>query len=169
MFQRRCHTSFDSTVGPLTLVATDGVLSHLYMSDQKYRLPLEHMGSPSSSEVFVRPREQLLAYLAGDLTRFDLEYSLIGTDFQRKCWAALEAIPYGETRTYTEIACTVGSPVAVRAVGRANGRNPLGVIVPCHRVIGADGSLTGYGGGIERKQYLLALEQSSTAPALFPL
>src|SRR5205823_1645900 len=134
------------------------VLSHLYMEDQKYRLDADEMGPRGGERIFGAARQQLLAYLAGELTRFALAYRLTGTAFQRACWTALEAIPYGETRTYRDIAVAIGRPTAVRAVGMANGHNPLGVIVPCHRVIGADGSLTGYGGGIDRKRYLLELE-----------
>ena len=164
----RCHTTFASDAGPLTLVATDGVLTHLYMREQKYRLPVEQMGRHVDAAVFREPRRQLLAYFAGDLTRFELAYTLVGTEFQRACWAALEQIPYGETRTYSDVAAVIGQPAAVRAVGVANGRNPLGVIVPCHRVIGSDGSLTGYGGGLERKRQLLDLEAGRSEYALFP-
>ena len=95
---------------------------------------------------------------------FDLELDLVGTVFQRRVWAALLTIPYGETRSYGEIARQIGSPGAFRAVGLANGHNPIGIIVPCHRVIGSNGSLTGYGGGIDRKRALLELEKSRTSP-----
>ena len=103
------------------------------------------------------PGGELDAYFAGERREFDLELDLVGTNFQRRVWEALLTIPYGETRSYTYIAEQIGSPGAVRAVGLANGRNPIGIIVPCHRVIGANGSLTGYGGGLERKQALLEL------------
>jgi len=106
---------------------------------------------------------------AGSLTEFDVELDLVGTEFQRRVWAALQTIPYGETRSYGEIAEQIGSPGASRAVGLANGRNPIAIIVPCHRVIGAAGSMTGYGGGIDRKKMLIALErmQETAEPTLF--
>jgi methylated-DNA-[protein]-cysteine S-methyltransferase len=99
--------------------------------------------------------EQLKDYFAGGLTRFDVPLELAGTDFQRRVWSELQRIPYGETISYGELARRLGQPAAVRAVGLANGRNPIAIVVPCHRVIGADGSLTGYGGGLERKAWLL--------------
>ncbi|HTF39474.1 MAG TPA: methylated-DNA--[protein]-cysteine S-methyltransferase, partial [Propionibacteriaceae bacterium] len=100
------------------------------------------------------------AYFAGERREFDLELDLVGTNFQRRVWEALLTIAYGETRSYGYIAEQIGSPGAFRAVGLANGHNPIGIIVPCHRVIGANGSLTGYGGGLERKMILLELERS---------
>ena len=105
---------------------------------------------------------QLDEYFAGDRTEFDVPLDPVGTDFQLKAWLALRAIPYGQTRTYGEQARVIGSPNAVRAVGSANGRNPISIIVPCHRVIGSDGSLTGFGGGLEAKRYLLDLESGAT-------
>ena len=111
---------------------------------------------------------QLGEYFAGERTRFDLALAPAGTRFQRAVWAALRTIPYGETRTYTEQAVAVGRPSAVRAVGAANGRNPIAIVVPCHRVVGADGSLTGFGGGIDRKRWLLAHERQDEH-ALFSL
>ena len=112
---------------------------------------------------------QLEAYFAGELTTFNVDLELAGTEFQRRVWAALQTIPYGETRSYGQIADQIGSPSASRAVGMANGHNPISIIVPCHRVIGSSGKLTGYGGGIERKQALLELEMdtNSAMPALF--
>ena len=104
---------------------------------------------------------QLRAYFAGDLREFDLPLAPRGTEFQRQVWAAVSAVPYGETATYSEIAAAVGRPTARRAVGAANGRNPLPVIVPCHRIIGAAGALTGYGGGLDRKRSLLDLERAA--------
>ncbi len=104
-------------------------------------------------------RRQLEEYFAGDRTTFDIPLAAEGAPFEREVWHALEEIPYGETVSYGEIARRVGQPTAARAVGTANGRNPIAVIVPCHRVIGADGSLTGYGGGLERKRLLLELER----------
>ncbi|OMC41542.1 cysteine methyltransferase [Mycobacterium sp. GA-1841] len=160
----QCRT-VDSPVGLLTLAGRDGRLMHLRMVDQTYE--------PSRADwevddtAFTEAVDQLAAYFAGERTEFDLELDMVGTDFQRRVWDALRTIPYGETCSYGEIARQIGSPGASRAVGLANGHNPIGIIVPCHRVIGANGSLTGYGGGLERKRTLLELEKSRAMPALF--
>lgn len=111
------------------------------------------------TELTDRAMAQLREYFSGQRKQFELHYELRGTEFQKKVWAALEAIPYGQTRSYREIAQAVGNPKAVRAVGAANGKNPMWIVVPCHRVIGADGGLTGYAGGVELKRALLELEQ----------
>ena len=111
-----------------------------------------------SSPLMRETVRQLRLYFAGELQIFDLPLELVGTEFQKKVWAALVTIPYGETRSYTEIAAQIGAPRAVRAVGAANGRNPIPIVVPCHRVIGASGSLVGFGGGLEWKRLLLDLE-----------
>ncbi|TGB03143.1 methylated-DNA--[protein]-cysteine S-methyltransferase [Streptomyces sp. MZ04] len=153
----RLHTLIDSPYGPLTLVSTDGTLSGLYMTEQRHRPPEETFGDRDPAP-FGEAISQLEAYFAGELTEFDLPLRLDGTPFQRTVWRQLQLIPYGETRTYGQLADALGKPNASRAVGLANGKNPIGVIVPCHRVIGAGGALTGYGGGLERKQRLLALE-----------
>ncbi|MER7108304.1 methylated-DNA--[protein]-cysteine S-methyltransferase [Streptomyces sp. NPDC000229] len=153
----RRHTVIDSPYGPLTLVATDGVLSGLYMTDQRHRPPEETFGDPDPRP-FTEAIRRLDAYYARELTAFDLPLNLAGTPFQRSVWEQLRRIPYGETRTYGELAEVLGKPGASRAVGLANGRNPVGIIVPCHRVIGASGGLTGYGGGLHRKQRLLTFE-----------
>jgi len=152
----------ESPVGPLTLIARDGLLNGLHMQDQRH--------APTPSQEWQRDNDgfedvvaQLDAYFAGTLTEFDLPLAMAGTDFQRRVWAALREIPYGETISYGELARRVGSPGAARAVGLANGRNPVGIIVPCHRVIGADGSLTGYGGGLPRKVWLLEHEAAHAA------
>lgn len=121
-------------------------------------------GDVEADEPFVRLREQLHAYAAGRLARFDLKLSTGGTPFQRQVWAALLEIPTGETRTYGQIARAVGRPEAARAVGAANGANPVMLVTPCHRVIGADGSLTGFGGGLELKAAMLDFERR-VAPA----
>ncbi|MEV6116461.1 methylated-DNA--[protein]-cysteine S-methyltransferase [Streptomyces sp. NPDC052109] len=160
------HTVIDSPYGPLTLVAdADGALCGLYMTGQRHRPPEEDFG-PRDDDLpcFAAAREQLAAYFAGELQQFTLELALRGTPFQRSVWQELTRIPYGETRTYGQLADALGNPQASRAVGLANGRNPVGIIVPCHRVIGAGGGLTGYGGGLDRKRRLLDFER---AGALF--
>ncbi|MFI1697284.1 methylated-DNA--[protein]-cysteine S-methyltransferase [Streptomyces bobili] len=161
------HTVIDSPYGPLTLVADDGVLCGLYMTEQRHRPPEESFG-PRDDTLFADTEAQLEAYFAGDSKEFTLPLRLHGTPFQRTVWEALRQIPYGETRTYGELAEALGNPAASRAVGLANGRNPVGIIVPCHRVVGANGSLTGYGGGLKRKRRLLDFESGRGAPVLFP-
>ncbi|MFK0291163.1 methylated-DNA--[protein]-cysteine S-methyltransferase [Streptomyces sp. NPDC090442] len=163
------HTVLDDTpVGPLTLVADGTALSGLYMTDQRHRPPQETFGTPAdpTEPPFAETIAQLRAYFRGELTTFDLPLALHGTLFQRRVWAALCAIPYGRTVSYGQLAERLGNPTASRAVGLANGRNPIGIVVPCHRVVGANGSLTGYGGGLDRKRRLLAFE--STTDGLFP-
>jgi methylated-DNA-[protein]-cysteine S-methyltransferase len=154
----------DSPVGPLTLVATDGVLSGLYMTDQRYR-PADETFGPVDPAPFGSVIEQLDEYFAGTRTSFDVELDLLGTPFQRVVWTALRSIPYGSTVSYGELAERLGRPTAARAVGMANGRNPVGIIVPCHRVLGATGDLTGYGGGLDRKRHLLEFERQTLALA----
>ncbi|MEW1778805.1 methylated-DNA--[protein]-cysteine S-methyltransferase [Streptomyces sp. NPDC086777] len=154
------HTVTDSPYGPLTLVAEDGTLCGLYMESQRHRPPEETFGARDDS-LFAETEEQLTAYFEGELTEFTVELRLNGTPFQRSVWEQLCLIPYGETRSYGELAQALGNPQASRAVGLANGRNPVGIIVPCHRVIGASGSLTGYGGGLPRKQRLLDFERGA--------
>ncbi|MFJ7228632.1 methylated-DNA--[protein]-cysteine S-methyltransferase [Streptomyces tendae] len=161
------HTVIDSPYGALTLVAEDGALCGLYMTDQRHRPPEETFGE-RDERAFAETEEQLEAYFTGELKDFTLGLRLNGTAFQRTVWAQLQKIPYGETRTYGELAAALGNPAASRAVGLANGRNPIGIIVPCHRVIGASGGLTGYGGGLDRKQRLLDFERGEAGPeALF--
>ncbi|MFJ9656763.1 methylated-DNA--[protein]-cysteine S-methyltransferase [Streptomyces griseoflavus] len=162
------HTVIDSPYGPLTLVADDGVLCGLYMTGQRHR-PAEETFGARDDTGFEEAEEQLAAYFAGDLTEFSLALRPHGTPFQRRVWDELARIPYGETRTYGELAEALGNPRASRAVGLANGRNPIGIVIPCHRVIGASGGLTGYGGGLERKQRLLDFERGTAAPAAPPL
>ena len=158
----------DSPVGPLTLAGADGVLHHLRMAEQSHE-PDRSGWLPGGPEEFGDVAEQLAAYFAGELTDFDVALQMTGTEFQRRVWAALRTIPYGETRSYGQIAAQLGAPGASRAVGLANGRNPISIIVPCHRVIGAGGAMTGYGGGLDRKRTLLALERhrAPAQPALF--
>jgi len=156
----RTHTTIDSPYGPLTLVATGAALSGLYMTEQRHRPPEETFGAPGDPDdaPFAAAIRQLAAYFAGELTAFDLPLHLDGTPFQRRVWDALRRIPYGETWTYGQLADRIGQPTASRAVGLANGKNPVGIIVPCHRVVGSTGSLTGYGGGLDRKRRLLDFE-----------
>lgn len=156
----RVHTVLASPVGPLTLVARDGVLCGLYMDLQRHR-PLEEMFGAPDPAPFTEVISQLEQYFAAQRTDFDVPLTLAGTPFQRSVWAALREIPYGETMSYSQLAERIGRPGAARAVGLANGRNPIGIIVPCHRVVGATGSLTGYGGGLSRKRYLLDFEHRS--------
>ncbi|MFF9199107.1 methylated-DNA--[protein]-cysteine S-methyltransferase [Streptomyces sp. NPDC014779] len=161
------HTVVDSPYDPLTLVAVDGVLSRIHMTAQRHRPPEETFGAPDPRP-FTEAVRQLDAYFAGELTEFDLPLHLVGTPFQLRVWEQLRRIPYGETRTYGELAEALGNPGASRAVGLANGKNPVSIVVPCHRVIGSGGSLTGYGGGLDRKQRLLAFESGAAGPdALF--
>jgi len=154
------HTVVDSPYGPLTLVAAGGVLCGLYMVGQRHRPPEENFGERDDTP-FEEARAQLRAYFAGELKEFDLPLRLDGTPFQRSVWEQLRKIPFGEIRSYGELADALGNPKASRAVGLANGKNPIGIIVPCHRVVGADGSLTGYGGGLDRKQRLLDFERGA--------
>jgi methylated-DNA-[protein]-cysteine S-methyltransferase len=143
------HT-VDTPIGPLLLRAEDGRLSRVEFGAAS--------AATSGARPFPEAEAQLHAYFAGELERFELPLAPHGTAFQRSVWDALAEIPYGSTTTYSELAARIGRPSACRAVGAANGRNPLPVIVPCHRVIGAAGTLTGYGGGLGRKRHLLALE-----------
>ena len=159
------YRTIDSPVGPLTLAGVDSTLMHLRMTDQAHE-PDRSGWRPADAGAFVDVVEQLEAYFEGSRTEFDVDLRLDGTDFQRRVWTALRTIPYGETRSYGDIATQIGAPGASRAVGLANGRNPISIIVPCHRVVGSTGDLTGYGGGIDRKRTLLTLEQVPV-PALF--
>ena len=152
-------TIVDSPVGQLTLVGEDGTLTGLYMENQRHRPAEESFGAVDASP-FGAVIEQLAAYFDGELDTFDLPLAPRGTPFQRTVWAALREIPYGETISYGELAQQIGRPGAARAVGLANGKNPIGIIVPCHRVVGSGGDLTGYGGGLARKQYLLEFEKA---------
>lgn len=166
----RTHTVVGSPVGPLTLVAVGGRLVGLYMEGQLHRPAGGEFGGwvpDAATPLFAEVARQLAEYFAAARETFELPFTLNGTRFQLRVWSALREIPYGRTCTYGQLAERIGCPRATRAVGLANGRNPIGVIVPCHRVIGADGSLTGYGGGMERKRMLLALERrASQGPQL---
>ena len=142
-----------SPIGTLTLTSNGHALMRVSVADPEDSAPNEV--PPDADDILSAAREQLDAYFDMRLTRFDLPLESRGTEFQRRVWDTLRAIPFGETISYAELARRIDKPKAVRAVGAANGRNPLMIVVPCHRVIGADGSLTGFGGGIERKRWLL--------------
>jgi methylated-DNA-[protein]-cysteine S-methyltransferase len=152
------YTTIESPIGELLLVGDQDALHGLYMQDGRKPKRIAPDWQASAAP-FADVTTQLEEYFAGARTSFDVSLAAEGAPFEREVWHALEAIPYGKTVSYGEIARRVGQPTAARAVGTANGRNPIAVIVPCHRVIGADGSLTGYGGGLERKRLLLELER----------
>jgi methylated-DNA-[protein]-cysteine S-methyltransferase len=160
--EHRVHTVVDSPVGTLTLVSAEGILTGLYMDLQRHR-PLEESFGARDRTPFTEVIRQLEEYFVARRTEFDVPVSLAGSLFQRTVWAALQAIPYGETASYGQLAERIGRPTAARAVGLANGRNPISIIVPCHRVVGTTGDLTGYGGGLRRKRYLLDLERHPAA------
>jgi methylated-DNA-[protein]-cysteine S-methyltransferase len=146
----------DSPIGPLTVTSNGSALIQMEFANGKYPLPQYPSGADA---VLDHARRELDAYFARTLRVFTVPVGPQGTDFQRRVWDALRSIPYGDTRSYADQARAIGAPNATRAVGAANGRNPIPIIIPCHRVIGSDGALTGFGGGIERKQFLLALER----------
>ncbi|MGQ0534107.1 MAG: methylated-DNA--[protein]-cysteine S-methyltransferase [Caulobacteraceae bacterium] len=152
-------TIYDSPVGPLTLASNGEALIQLEFENSKHPLPDYVLGN---DKVLDSARRELDTYFAGKLREFKVKLAPQGTEFQKKVWAALLTIPYGATRSYGQQATAIGAPKASRAVGAANGRNPIAIIIPCHRVIGANGSLTGFGGGMERKQILLELEQGGS-------
>jgi len=159
------YTSIESSIGELLLIGDGHTLHGLHM--QAGRKPMGiGLAWEHAPTAFSAACTQLMEYFAGERTTFDLELVMSGTKFQRRVWRALQDIPYGETISYGELARRIGQPSAARAVGLANGRNPVSVIVPCHRVIGTNGTLTGYGGGTARKRLLLHLEASATAPPL---
>ena len=152
-------TTLASPVGELKLVANGARLAAiLWENDKPNRVRLGPMHEAPDNPILVRAVQQLQEYFAGTRNRFDLELDFAGTDFQKKVWRALLTIPFGETRSYAQIARAIGSPTAFRAVGAANGRNPISIVAPCHRVIGTNGTLTGFAGGLAAKQYLLAHE-----------
>ncbi|MBC7375118.1 MAG: methylated-DNA--[protein]-cysteine S-methyltransferase [Frankiales bacterium] len=156
------HAVIDSPLGPLTAVTENGFLAGLFMADQRHRPDSSRFG-PRDDSALPELRDQLAAYWAGDLTHFTVPLALRGTPFQQQVWAALQRVPYGTTCTYAELAAAIGRPTAVRAVGAANGRNPVCLVVPCHRVVGSGGALTGYAGGLVRKQLLVQHELTHSA------
>jgi methylated-DNA-[protein]-cysteine S-methyltransferase len=156
-----------SPVGRLTLVADRSALvAILWEKERPGRVRLGTMNEADDNAILLEVERQLKEYFDGERSRFDLPLNFQGTAFQRKVWNALLDIPYGETRTYGEIAMAIGNPAAVRAVGAANGRNPISIVAPCHRVIGSSGELTGFAGGLAAKETLLVIEDARWGAAL---
>jgi methylated-DNA-[protein]-cysteine S-methyltransferase len=153
------YKTIESPVGALKLVASDkGLAAILWEHDDPKRVRLGELAEDPVHPILVQAEQQLGEYFAGKRIAFSIKLDMVGTEFQKKVWEALLTIPFGETRTYADIAKQVGSPSAFRAVGAANGRNPVSIVAPCHRAIGSDGSLTGFAGGLDTKQFLLTLE-----------
>ncbi len=165
------YNDLDSPVGNLRLVADDAGLRAISFEHERHPKPISsgwiRLTNPEASPVITAARRQLVEYFAGTREEFDLPLNPIGTAFQRTVWMALGNIPYGITISYGELARRIDKPAAVRAVGAANGRNPLPIVLPCHRVIGSNGSLTGFGGGLPTKQFLLTLEGCLAQDDLF--
>ncbi len=164
MSEPLAFTTLDSPVGPLTLVASEAGLRMLLFASSARKADASAWVRRPDHPVLVRAARELGAYFDGRRTTFDVPLDLRGTPFQRAVWDLLREIPYGATTTYGALAEKLGGPTKTRAVGGANGRNPVGIIVPCHRVVGASGALTGFAGGLEAKAYLLRLERRH-APA----
>jgi len=156
-----CKT-IESPVGKLKLVASDeGLVAVLWQNDRPSRVRIGELVADDRHPILLKAERQLGEYFAGKRKEFSVPLDMRGTPFQKNVWEALLAIPFGETRSYGQLAKQLGNPNATRAVGAANGRNPLSIIVPCHRVIGSTGKLTGFGGGLETKAHLLSLEEKS--------
>lgn len=149
-----------SPLGVLTALQRSDALIGLYMTEQRHA-PAPQANWIPAAEPFAELRSQLAEYFSGQRTRFDLKLAPQGTPFQKKVWQLLLQIPCGQTRSYGQLAEQLGQPGAARAVGLANGRNPIGILIPCHRVVGSQGALTGYGGGLARKRWLLTHEQEA--------
>ena len=161
--KRYVHTRVQSPVGALTLVASDdGLAAILWENDRPHRVRLDIGVEEPGHPVLVETKRQLIEYFAGRRQQFALALDMTGTPFQRKVWDALLTIPFGETRSYAEVARQIGRPRAVRAVGAANGRNPVSIVAPCHRVIGSTGALTGFAAGLDVKARLLALQRAAS-------
>ena len=158
------YTIVASPIGDLVLTGNGEALTGVYMGEPPHGIDPAWQQEEAP---FREAATQLAAYFAGELHAFDLELAPTGTQFQLDVWAGLRAIPYGETRSYGQLAARIGRPGASRAVGAANGSNPISIVVPCHRVIGADGRLTGFGGGLPRKQWLLSMEQGQEQMPLY--
>ena len=162
--QDRYYRVVDSPIGRLRLVANEDSLVAVSWEDGYTRHATPHIGTKALLHpVLVETSRQLEEYFAGSRKKFELKLHFAGTEFQRKVWSALLTIPYGETRSYGRIAVQIGSPAAIRAVGAANGQNPIPIIAPCHRVVGSTGKLVGFGGGLPRKAHLLTLEGALSA------
>jgi methylated-DNA-[protein]-cysteine S-methyltransferase len=160
---------FESPVGRLKLVASDkGLTAVLWQNDNPKRVRLGAMIEDPENPILLETERQLTAYFAGKLKAFTVPLDFNGTDFQKRVWTALLAIPFGETRSYAEVAREIGRPTASRAVGAANGRNPISIVAPCHRVVGSTGALTGFAGGLAAKSILLALESRGSAAPVEP-
>ncbi|NDW08111.1 methylated-DNA--[protein]-cysteine S-methyltransferase [Dysgonomonas sp. 520] len=163
------YTQIESPLGEIVACATDRGICFLNFSEGKHNeLQLKQIEKEfnaklkeEDSEFFCQLRKELNLYFAGKLKQFSVQLDMIGTDFQRKVWDSLKQIPYGETRTYMQQSVTLGNPKAIRAVANANGKNKISIVIPCHRVIGSDGKMTGYAGGVWRKEKLLGLEKGS--------
>jgi methylated-DNA-[protein]-cysteine S-methyltransferase len=157
-------------VGELKLIASDtGLAAILWQNDKPGRVRIDAVAAVPSHPILLQAERELNEYFAGERRRFSVPLDFAGTEFQRKVWSELLAIPFGETRSYRQIAQRLGDPKLARAVGAANGRNPISIIAPCHRVIGAGGDLTGFAGGLDVKAQLLGLEGSGPRQARFPL
>ena len=147
---------YETPVGRICIGEENGCITHVTWS----KIPQEYV--LAETELVLNCKKQLDEYFAGKRETFDLPLAPKGTEFQQKVWNALKEIPYGETRTYGEIAAAIGNPKAARAVGMANNKNPIGILIPCHRVVGANGKLVGYAGGMEKKEFLLELERNNS-------
>jgi methylated-DNA-[protein]-cysteine S-methyltransferase len=165
---RRRYAVVDSVIGELLLVGDGHALVGIEFDLGEGHATRIHPDWVADPAALADAAEQLHAYLAGERTVFDLPVAVGGSDFQRRVWELLAEIPYGHTTSYGRIAARLGRPSASRAVGLANGRNPLPIVLPCHRVVGASGALTGYGGGLDRKRWLLDLERRPARPPLWP-
>jgi methylated-DNA-[protein]-cysteine S-methyltransferase len=167
----KCHmktaTYFDTVMTPLgpLVLATDGdALTGAWFDGQRYQPPMDSGWQQRADlPILRRSVAELAEYFAGRRTRFDLPLAPSGTPFQRVVWEAIASVPYGETIAYNALAARVGRPECIRAAGAATGRNPLSIVIPCHRIVGADGTLTGYAGGLDRKRALLALERAGVS------
>jgi len=158
-----------SPVGELTLIASNGLAAILWENENPKRVRAMMPQENPSHPILLETERQLTEYFAGQRRCFTVKLDFVGTEFQKKVWAALVAIPFGETRSYAEIARQIGHPAAVRAVGAANGKNPISIIAPCHRVIGSNGKLTGFAGGLTAKALLLKIEATANSAEEFTL
>ena len=153
------YKTMKSPLGMLKLIGSDrGLAAILWENDDPKRVRLAPLQEDRTHRVLIEVERQLKDYFAGELDSFSLTLDFVGTEFQKKVWKALVEIPFGETRTYAQLAREIGHPQAVRAVGAANGKNPISIVAPCHRVIGSNGKLTGFAGGLDAKAFLLGLE-----------